>query len=163
MESTFERFGAVTRLGLYLAFILWSILLFFLCIARINYTDHRRNEPSLNGGAPFYDPSVVELLVCSMLGMAFGGIMLRNLWFRKSHSFLSTNTFEIVGLAVLWLLWLGGAAAASTVWPDLSWCVQYQPCVVLQVLMAWAWLGWITLTLLLFPTTFLVLDRKSVV
>ena len=54
MDSTFERFGAVTRLGLYLAFMLWSILLFFLCIARINYTDHRRNESSLNGGAPFY-------------------------------------------------------------------------------------------------------------
>jgi hypothetical protein len=89
--SFFEQHGGLIRICLYLAFLLWSILLFFLCIARLNYTDHRRNEASLNGGNPFYgkfilfrkemgslldiDPSVVELLVCAMLGIAFSVFM----------------------------------------------------------------------------------------
>lgn len=86
-----EQHGGVIRISLYITFLLWSILLFILCVARLNYTDHRRNETSLNGGNPFYgkvvlfrkgidsllhiDPSVVELLVSAMLGIAFSVFM----------------------------------------------------------------------------------------
>ncbi|KAG9056831.1 hypothetical protein FS842_009425 [Serendipita sp. 407] len=159
--ATLGRFGPITRFILYCLFLLWSILLLVLCIARLAYTDRRRNEPSLNGGAPFYDPSVVELLVCAFLGIVFSQLMIRYLWAKRTHPIFSKNWFEVCSLGTLWLLWLSGAGAASTVWPDLSWCIQYSPCVVLQVLMAWAWLGWITLSLLLFPTLWFVVPRRA--
>lgn len=88
----FERYGGLIRIILYFVFLLWATLLFFLCIARLNYTSNFRDEPSLNGGLPFYgafsvvllsnatseysiDPCVVELLVAAITGMAFAIFM----------------------------------------------------------------------------------------
>lgn len=74
-------------------------------------------------------------------------------------------------IGFLWLMWVGGAGAASvseislfilslmltrgthyfvikTVWPDLSWCVQFSQCRILQTMMGFAWLAWICVTLL---------------
>ncbi|PVF99203.1 hypothetical protein CPB86DRAFT_315518 [Serendipita vermifera] len=160
-QTVFEKYGGLVRFILYCAFFLWSFLLFIFCIVRLSYTTRWRGEPSLNGGAPFYDPCVVELLVSSILGGGFAILMLLFLYNRNKSDPLTKIWFEVVCLALLWLLWLGGAAAASTVWPDLSWCIRYSPCVILQVLMAWAWLGWITLTLLFFPTIFLAFRNRS--
>ncbi|KAK7046128.1 hypothetical protein VNI00_007131 [Paramarasmius palmivorus] len=53
---------------------------------------------------------------------------------------------ELVVLLILWLLWLGGAAAASDIWSGLSWCQRFQPCRVLSALLAFVWLGFLTLT-----------------
>ncbi|KAF5362651.1 hypothetical protein D9758_009611 [Tetrapyrgos nigripes] len=46
---------------------------------------------------------------------------------------------EIIVLTILWLFWLGGTAAAT----------QFEPCRVLSALLAFAWLGFITLTFLI--------------
>ncbi|KAG8808219.1 hypothetical protein FRC17_004051 [Serendipita sp. 399] len=62
---------------------------------------------------------------------------------------VSKSWFEVAILGLLWFLWIGGAGSATTIWPDLNFCVQFSPCRVLQAMMAWAWLGWITITFIL--------------
>ncbi|KAG8748873.1 hypothetical protein FRC12_013746 [Ceratobasidium sp. 428] len=66
----------------------------------------------------------------------------------RRHS-LPTFQIELATLCVLWLLWLGGAAAAVTVWPDLSFCVEFIECRTLQATMGFAWLAWIATSALL--------------
>jgi hypothetical protein len=50
---------------------------------------------------------------------------------------------------------------AQNVWPDLSWCTEYSPCQILQVLMGWAWLGWLCLTFLFIPTLWIVAAARN--
>ncbi|KIM20485.1 hypothetical protein M408DRAFT_307690 [Serendipita vermifera MAFF 305830] len=152
--GVFENYGGQARCILYVVLAVWSFILFCTCCSRLGYTSHWRDEPSLNGGRPFYDPCIAELLVASILGEIFSLMMLYQILYQKEQSQFGKNWFEVGGLVLLWLLWIGGAAAASTVWPDLSWCTQYQPCVLLQALMGFAWLGWLTLTALLIGTVY---------
>jgi len=140
-------FGLI-RMGLYGFWALCALLLFCLCCARLSYTDHTRNETSLFDGQPFYDPSIVELLISSMFALAFIPTILFLIRTRSRHPILGRAWFEIAGLSLLWLFWIGGAGAATNVWPDLSWCGDGQ-CHLLQAIMAFAWLGWITITALL--------------
>jgi hypothetical protein len=48
----------------------------------------------------------------------------------------------------------------QSIWPNLNFCVQFSTCQVLQAMMAWAWLGWITITLLLFISLFYALKTR---
>jgi hypothetical protein len=88
-----EKYGGLTRFILYLALSIWSAALFAFCVIRLVYTETPRNEPSLNGGQPFYgtlipylstrsglwsdianillDPVVVELLASAFLSECF--------------------------------------------------------------------------------------------
>lgn len=120
------------RLGLYAFWLVCSVILFSLAIARVSYTSHTRSERSLNNGQPFYDPSVVELLVSALLTLFFAPFMIYATRTRRANI---TITIELGALFVLWLLWTGGAAAAVTVWPDLSFCVSFAACRLLQALM----------------------------
>jgi len=149
------------RLVLYFLLGLWSLLLFIFCIIRLAYTLTPRTEKSLMGGLPFYDPSVVELLVCSVLGLGFSIFMFTTIRFRKEADYTSRNWFELGFLFVLWMLWLSGGAAATMVWPDLSWCVKFAPCRILQALMGWAWLGWLCITALYLPTLWIVAATQN--
>jgi len=156
-----KRHAPLIRLVLYFLLGLWSSFLFLFCVARLAYTLTPRSERSLMGGLPFYDPSVVELLVCSVLGLGSSIFMFITLRSRKKSEYSSRNWFEVSLLFLLWMLWLGGASAASTVWPDLSWCTVYSPCQVLQALMGWAWLGWLSLTFLFIPTLWIVAAARN--
>ncbi|QRV84132.1 hypothetical protein RhiJN_12148 [Ceratobasidium sp. AG-Ba] len=59
---------------------------------------------------------------------------------RYGHRILSKTWFELLCL-FLWALWLGGAASAAALWPNLNWCQIYKPCRILVALMAFAWMG----------------------
>jgi len=144
------------RLVLYFLLGLWSSLLFLFCVARLAYTLTPRSERSPIDWLPFYDPSVVELLVCSVLGFGFSIFMFITLRSRQETEYTSRNSFEVSFLFLLWMLWLGGASAASTAWSDLSSCAVYSSCQTLQALMGWAWLGWLCLTFLFIPTLWVV-------
>ncbi|CAE6529958.1 unnamed protein product [Rhizoctonia solani] len=121
------------RLALYVSVLLFSMVVFALTIVRLDYTDRKRDpriDPLRNGQA-FYDPPIPELLVASFLTMCFAPWMLFVIYRRYGHRILTKTWFELLGLFVLWGLWLGGAASATALWPDLNWCQIYKPCRIL--------------------------------
>ncbi|KIM29431.1 hypothetical protein M408DRAFT_67817 [Serendipita vermifera MAFF 305830] len=138
----------------YVVLAVWSLMLFIFTIARLIYTLSPRTDRFLNNGAPFYESSVMELVVCALLGLAFSGVMIFVLRSRNTLGFVSKNGFEVGVLIVQWFLWVGGAGSATTIWPNLNFCVRFSTCRVLQAMMAWAWLGWITISFLLGASLF---------
>jgi len=159
--SVVKSYAPLIRLVLYLLLGLWSSLLFIFCVVTLAYTLTPSSEKSLMDGLPVYDPSVVELLVSSILGFGFSMFMWTTIRSRKTSEYGSRNWFEVSFLFLLWMLWLGGASAASTVWPDLSRCIVYSPCQILQALMGWAWLGWLCLSFLFIPTLWIVAAARN--
>ncbi|KAJ4490737.1 hypothetical protein J3R30DRAFT_3424749 [Lentinula aciculospora] len=65
---------------------------------------------------------------------------------RKPNSLVSTT---ITGLVVIWFFWISGAAAVSIRDMESRWCKQVQGCQLIPVILAFAWLGCITLTVML--------------
>jgi hypothetical protein len=53
--------------------LIFSIILMGITAGRISYTEHLDdgNPVNVNGGSDYYDPDVVELLVCSLLQIGF--------------------------------------------------------------------------------------------
>ncbi|CAA7263978.1 unnamed protein product [Cyclocybe aegerita] len=139
----------ILRIGLYGALTLFSFILFCLCAARLNYTTHLPPSDTLNGGRPFYDPVVVELLVSTLMTMPWSLFIIYSIHTRYENKYVSTFLSEIIGLAILWLFWIAGAAVATNIWGDLTFCQQFAACQILSALLAFAWLGWIILTALL--------------
>jgi len=139
----------IFRIALYSALTFFSFILLCLCAARLNYTNHLNKGDPLNGGETFYDPVVAELLVTTLLTMPWCIFIAFSIHRRYENRYISTFLAEIVGLAVLWILWIAGAGAASNMWGSLSWCQQIEACRVLSALVAFSWLGWLTLTGLL--------------
>ncbi|SJL14412.1 uncharacterized protein ARMOST_17868 [Armillaria ostoyae] len=137
------------RIALYFTLGIFSIVLLGLTSARIHYTTDLPAGDPLNDGVAFYDPIVVELLVTTILTMAWCIYIVRAIHKRVDNGFISTFRGELIGLFVLWLFWIVGAAKSSTIWGDLGWCQQYQPCRILTAMLAFAWLGWIVLTLIM--------------
>ncbi|TBU25888.1 hypothetical protein BD311DRAFT_668722 [Dichomitus squalens] len=122
----------------------FSALLLILTCVRLNYTLHLPKGDPLNNGRDFYDPIVAELLVVSILTL--GTIPLVMEWVSPNiTSTASRNLLELSGLAVLWLLWLVGCVVSTSIWPNLTFCYQFEPCRILTAMMAFAWLGWIVL------------------
>jgi len=82
---------------------------------------------------------------------------------RYEHSIVSRTWFEVAGLTFLWFFWLGGTAAATDDWPAdlLARCTRFSQCRELQALLAFAWLGWITLSVLLAGTIYAAVTRRS--
>ncbi|KAF8663690.1 hypothetical protein AX16_000865 [Volvariella volvacea WC 439] len=137
------------RLCLYLALALFSFILFALSAARLHYTTNLPVGDSLNGGIDFYDPVVAELLVTTLFTMIWCGLIIYIMFHRFERKNVTTFAIELGGLAVLWLFWISGAAVASSMWGNLSWCQMYEPCRVLSALVAFCWLGWLVLTALI--------------
>ncbi|KAI0665848.1 hypothetical protein C8Q78DRAFT_1111573 [Trametes maxima] len=54
----------------------------------------------------------------------------------------SLFAFELIGLLILFTLFLVGAAISSTLWGNLFWCHVYWQCRLLTVLIAFAWICW---------------------
>ncbi|KAL0564699.1 hypothetical protein V5O48_017343, partial [Marasmius crinis-equi] len=56
---------------------------------------------------------------------------------------------ELIALVILWVLWLGGAAAASNRYDGIEGCHSIAGCRYLDAILAFAWMGWIVLTALI--------------
>ncbi|KAL6307319.1 hypothetical protein BKA93DRAFT_727798, partial [Sparassis latifolia] len=137
-----------------------SAVLLGLTAARLYYTTHLPAFDPLNQGVDFYDPIVAELLFSSILTLFWATwvihVVVRNFEWGLAVSFAS----ELLGLSVVFVLWLVGAAIATNMWGDLHWCWIYQPCRLLTALVAFAWIGWITiLVLLVLSTLFVTVNR----
>jgi len=159
-ESSFH----IARLVLYVALAVWAFILFSLCCARLSYTSTPRTNTSLYDGAPFHDPSVAELLVSSIFTLIFLPIILFTTLKQSRHSVLGRVWFEIICLFVLWLFYVGGAGALSNILPNVwyngAWCA-YSQCNLLQAILAFAWLGWITITFLLLGSLFFAFRSRG--
>ncbi|PCH42806.1 hypothetical protein WOLCODRAFT_89997 [Wolfiporia cocos MD-104 SS10] len=150
------------RTALYVTLFIFSAVLIGLTAARLHYTTHLKWWDPLDGGVPFYDPIVAELLASACISLLWSLFALHVLFpsSRYEYGVFSSFAAEMVGLFILFLLWLVGAAIASTMWGNLGWCHIYEPCRLLTALVAFAWLGWIMLLFLLFINVlFAVINR----
>ncbi|KAF7314203.1 hypothetical protein MKEN_00892500 [Mycena kentingensis (nom. inval.)] len=130
----------------YAIFAFFSFLVFALTIARLAYTNNLPKGDSLNRGRNFYDPVVVELLVTSMMSMAWAGFIIYTIHKRVSENYVSTFRGELVGLFVVWMFWLVGTAIATNFWGNLGFCAQFEACRVLSAMVAFSWLAWLAVT-----------------
>ncbi|KAJ8073878.1 hypothetical protein PM082_012156 [Marasmius tenuissimus] len=129
------------RAWLYIALVVFSFILLALCAARISFTN------DVAGG---YEASVVELLVSTILALLWTGFMLLLYFTSTSNRLIRFYRDELIALVILWLLWLGGAAAASDIFRGCSVVGdRFFGCRYTSAILAFAWLGWITLTALL--------------
>jgi len=128
---------------------LFSFLVLCLSAARLQYTTHLPNDDPLNHGRSFYDPIVAEILFTVLLTIPWCAFVIYSIHKRYENPYLSTFLGEVIGLSVLWLFWIVGASVASTMWGNLGWCQTFQACQILSTLVAFSWLGWLVLSLLL--------------
>ncbi|KAJ7212194.1 hypothetical protein GGX14DRAFT_622336 [Mycena pura] len=135
------------RIVSYAIFVLLSFIVFCLTIARLSYTNNLPRGDPLNGGKDFYDPDIVELLVTTILSMAWAAFVIRTIHRRVEDNLVSTFRGELVGLFVIWLFWLVGAALATGPWGNLGFCQQFSACRVLSAIVAFSWLAWVNVTL----------------
>ncbi|KDQ49938.1 hypothetical protein JAAARDRAFT_610572 [Jaapia argillacea MUCL 33604] len=150
-----------TRIVLYVILWLFSLVLLGLTADRLYYTTHlKRNDP-LHDGINFYDPIIVELMVTSALMLFWIPYIVHVIHGVHEKRVLYRFRGEIIGLFVLWVMWLVGAAYATSLWPDLSWCHQYRPCRILTTLVAFAWMGWIILTIILLATVLFAWSNRA--
>ncbi|KZP04147.1 hypothetical protein FIBSPDRAFT_1044777 [Athelia psychrophila] len=139
------------RISLYTILFLFSAVLFGLCCARLHYTRHLEPYDPLNRGTPFYDPIVAELLAASVLTMLWAPVIAHGVHAKResARGYFTSFLFEAIGLFMFFVLWLVGAAIASSFWGNLHFCRQYQTCRLLTALVAFAWMGWIIISILL--------------
>ncbi|KAG0701643.1 hypothetical protein DFH29DRAFT_549160 [Suillus ampliporus] len=159
----------IVRVFLYFILLIFSAVLLALCAVRLHYTTHLSPHDPLNGGVRFYDPIVVELLVTSIITMFWSVHIARTIHRRHEHRLINTFTAELVGLFILFLLWLVGAAVATHTgnppdvnvkWGNLSSCWHYSTCRILTALVAFAWLGWLlVLTLSVMSLLFAIANK----
>ncbi|KAF9254353.1 hypothetical protein L218DRAFT_1082378 [Marasmius fiardii PR-910] len=146
------------RIALYFALSLFSITLLGLCAARIHYTTNLPRGDPLNGGVDFHDPIVAELLATSIFVTLWSWFVIHAIHKRRENRFISTFRGELIGSFILWIMLLVGAAIATTTsnpplrakWGNLSSCnAGFVQCRVLTALIAFAWINWIVLTILI--------------
>ncbi|KAH9837616.1 uncharacterized protein C8Q71DRAFT_553477 [Rhodofomes roseus] len=146
----------------YVLLFMFSAVMIGLTAARLEYTTHLPPYDPLNHGVSFYDPIVAELLASACLTLLWSLFALHILWPGRMFEYGVFSSFlgEMVGLFILFVLWLVGAAISSTFWAQLGWCHEYRTCRILTALVAFAWIGWATILFLLFITIlFAVLNR----
>lgn len=137
------------RIVLYVILWLFSAVLLGLTAARIHYTTHIPLGDPLNDGNDFYDPIIAELLATSALTVLWVPWVVHVITRTYDYGLVSTFLGETVGLFILFVMWLVGAAIATSIWGDLSWCHQYLPCRVLTTIVAFSWMGFIVIFVLL--------------
>jgi len=129
------------RLVLYGILLFFSIILLGLTAGRISNTERRAFS--------FYEPTVVELLVASILMILscfiFGWAILSHREGRRSSVFY----FECFMLTVLWFMLLVGAAVASSRFPSVNHCSGFSQCRLVQAILAFSWISWIIVFILL--------------
>ncbi|KAL5519862.1 hypothetical protein ACEPAG_1522 [Sanghuangporus baumii] len=152
----------IVRGFLYLWLWLFAAVLLGLTATRIHYTTHLPPGDPLNQGRNFYDPIVAELMASAALALIWAPLVGLMIHGRKEYRYFSRVWHEILGLFILWVLWLVGAAIATHIWPNLpSFCPQFEACRVLTAMLAFAWMGWIVLTFLLAATFMYAVANRS--
>ncbi|GJE96156.1 hypothetical protein PsYK624_123490 [Phanerochaete sordida] len=137
------------RVFLYIALWLFAVVTLGLSAARIHYTLHIPAGDPLNGGQNFYDPIVAELIATSVITILWVPWVVSTITRTYDYGIVSTFLSETIGLFILFVMWLVGAAIATSNWGDLAWCHIYLPCRVLTALVAFAWMGFILIFILL--------------
>ncbi|KAL7278403.1 hypothetical protein ACG7TL_007398 [Trametes sanguinea] len=138
------------RVGLYVVLWLFSAVLLGLTATRLHYTLHLPPGDPLNNGNSFYDPIVAELLVTSVLGLLWASFIIHIIHRSYDYGRITSFAGELIGLMALFTLYLVGAAIASTFWGNLFWCHRFWQCRVLTVLVAFAWMCWAIVFVLMF-------------
>ncbi|KAJ3975143.1 hypothetical protein EV361DRAFT_550182 [Lentinula raphanica] len=138
------------RIAFYFSSALFSVVLLGLTAARIHYTTHIPLGDPLNSGQDFYDPIVAELLATSILAILWSWFIIHCIHRRYENRFITTFRGELIGLFILWVMYLVGAAIATTFWGNLARCQVFQPCRILTALVAFAWINFIIMTFILF-------------
>ncbi|TDL14260.1 hypothetical protein BD410DRAFT_734356 [Rickenella mellea] len=152
----------VVRAILYIVLWTFALITFALSAARLHYTTHLPKGDPLNHGHRFYDPIVAELLFTSLVTLFWAPFVIHMIHGRHEHRYMSKVWHELVGLSVLWLFWIVGAAVATSIWPNLPHvCPQFQACRILTAMVAFAWLGWITIFALLVVTLMYAMANSS--
>ncbi|EIW75022.1 hypothetical protein CONPUDRAFT_132619 [Coniophora puteana RWD-64-598 SS2] len=160
----------IFRSFLYIVLFIFSIVLMSLCAVRIHYTEHLSPFDPLNDGVRFYDPIVALLLATSLLTILWSAFVGHTIHGRHERRIIGTFLHEFLGLGVLFILWLVGAAIATvtsnvptllTRWGNLSSCWHYSTCRILTALLAFAWLGWIVVLALLLTTLLFALANRA--
>ncbi|KAJ7638127.1 hypothetical protein B0H17DRAFT_1106223 [Mycena rosella] len=129
----------IIRTCLYCVFGLFSLVLFGLTAARLQYTTH----------LPLGDPSttgiISSLLFSALLGMIWSVYAVIAIHHMREDRWIYSFFSEILVLSALFLLYLVGAAIATHIWGDLSFCQQFRACRILTTMVAFAWMSWIVL------------------
>ncbi|KIM89662.1 hypothetical protein PILCRDRAFT_192356 [Piloderma croceum F 1598] len=151
------------RIILYVLLFLFSIVLFGLCAARLHYTTHLPPNDPLNGGTSFYDPIVAELLVTSLFTMLWSPTIAHAVHTKYEYRrrYLSSFLFELAGLGLFFVFWIVGAGVATSLWGNLRFCHQYQACRILTTLVAFAWMGFIMIFILLVVSTLFAISNNA--
>ncbi|KAJ7780562.1 hypothetical protein DFH07DRAFT_949803 [Mycena maculata] len=134
------------RIASYAILALFSFITFCLTIARLAYTNHLPRGDPLNAGKDFYDPDIVELLITTMMSIAWAGFLIHTIHKRVEDNLVSTFRGELVGLFIVWMFWLVGTAIATTEWGNLGFCQEFQACRILSAIVAFSWLAWVMVT-----------------
>ncbi|KAJ7163960.1 hypothetical protein C8R43DRAFT_259202 [Mycena crocata] len=151
----------IIRTFLYCVFGVFSLVLFGLSAARLRYTTHLPPGDPLNSGKNFADPIVVELLFSALVGMIWAIYAVVAIHHMREDRFVYTFTAEIVVLSVLFILYLVGAAIATSIWEDLSFCQQFRACRILTAMLAFAWMSWIVLFCSLMASLFTAIANRA--
>ncbi|KAI0317879.1 hypothetical protein OF83DRAFT_90662 [Amylostereum chailletii] len=133
------------RIFLYGTLWVFSVILLGLAGSRIHYTTHLSPFDPLNGGRQFYDPIVAELIVTACFTILWAPFTIFAIVREAERGIIYTFASELIGLFVLWLMYLVGAAISSQLWGDLHFCHQFFQCRLLSALVAFAWLNWVLL------------------
>ncbi|KAJ7672146.1 hypothetical protein DFH06DRAFT_1175438 [Mycena polygramma] len=152
--------GMIRTFG-YSVFGLFSLVLFGLTAARLHYTTHLPPGDPLNNGNNFFDPIVVELLFSSLLGMIWSVYAVTTIHHLREDRWIHTFFSEIVMLSILFVLYLVGAAIATSIWGNLSFCHQFRACRILTAMLAFAWMPWIILLWLLIASLFIAIANVA--
>ncbi|TRM69363.1 hypothetical protein BD626DRAFT_473800 [Schizophyllum amplum] len=136
------------RKGLYTLLLLLSLTLFGLTVTRIVLT-----ESIYPRG--YYDRVIAELLATTILTVPWTLYALNSLRRRVDRGFGRSFSHELITLAILWILWLVGAAVATAHWTDLYSCWYLSSCRILTAITAIAWSGFGVITALLIASAVL--------
>ncbi|KAL1695449.1 hypothetical protein GGG16DRAFT_99763 [Schizophyllum commune] len=138
------------RKGLYALLTLLSITLAGLTITRIVNTE---SVPPPGRGS--YDKVTAELLASSLLTIPWAIHAIHSLRRRIDTGFGRSFAHELGALLVLWLLWLIGAAVATSHWTDQYSCWYQFSCRLLTAITAIAWSGFAIITFLVIASAIL--------
>ncbi|GAA6059995.1 hypothetical protein JCM10212_001153 [Sporobolomyces blumeae] len=141
------------RTVLYAVAIASGFLTFVLAAAFVGRT---------NNDFDVYNKGSAELIAASLLLLLTLPVLHFFLHRRKNTSVLASVAVEIGVVFVLWCLILGGAAAMSDQLGGLTWC-DGSICSLGRSVQAFAWICWISLTLLIayVVASALVAQRKG--
>ncbi|KAJ6570118.1 hypothetical protein DFH09DRAFT_422074 [Mycena vulgaris] len=151
----------VIRTCLYCFFGVFSLVLFGLAAARLRYTTHLPPGDPLNNGANFFDPIVVELLFSALIGMIWSIYAVITIHHLREDRWIYSFFSEIIVLSILFVLYLVGAAIATQLWGDLSFCQHFHACRILTAMVAFAWMSWIMLLCALVASIFVAFANAA--